>query len=295
MRIGLRLPGAGKFAGPETISTVARLAERIGFDSLWMTEHVALPTKIESRYPYRDDGKFLWAPDTPYLEILLSLAWAGAATEKITLGTSMLILPWHPLIPTAKGLVTLDVLIGGRLTVGIAVGWMKEQFELLGVEFDKRGPRTTEAIRAMRHMWAAAEVDFHGEFYDLSGFMMYPKPVRPEGIPIWLGGAAKPVLRRVAEVGDGWQPVAVNPDEFAELKTILGEYLEAEGRTFDDITLSVRPLWKMPMNGDTLNAYAELGVTELVCDTSFGHETLGEALEEIEALGEKLIPIARTL
>ncbi len=295
MRLGLRLPGAGKYAGPDAIRAVARLAEDLGFDSLWMTEHIALPTTIETRYPYRDDGNFLWPSETPYLEALLSLAWAAAATQKITLGTSMLILPWHPLVPTAKRLVTLDVLTGGRTVCGISVGWMKEQFDLLDVEFEQRGARTTEAIRAMRHMWTEHEIDFQGEFYNLSGFMMYPKPVRPEGIPIWLGGFSKPTLRRVAQVGDGWQPLAIKPDEYARLKDTLGEFLDAEGRSLDDITLSVRPLNKMPMNGETLQAYAELGVSECVCDTSFAHETLDQALKEIEALADVLAPIAPTL
>lgn len=120
MKVGIRIPGAGPWAGPEAITEVSRFAEKIGFDSLWMTDHVALPTRVETAYPYTDDGKFLWDPATPYLDCLTSLTWAAAATERMELGTSCLILPWRPLVQTAKTLVSIDVMSRGRLSVAIA-------------------------------------------------------------------------------------------------------------------------------------------------------------------------------
>lgn len=157
MKVGIRIPGAGPWAGPEAIAEISQFAEKAGFDSLWMTDHVALPTKVDTPYPYTSDGKFLWAPETPYLDCLTSLTWAAAATERVELGTSCLILPWRPLVQTTKTLVSIDVLSRGRLTVAIGVGWMKEQFDILGAPFKDRGRRVTEMINAMRHMWTEDE------------------------------------------------------------------------------------------------------------------------------------------
>ena len=162
MRFGLRLPGAGPYAGPEASVAFARRAEELGFDSLWMTDHIALPVDVRTRYPYRADGKFFWPPETPYLDTVLTLAWAAAATERIQVGTSVLIAGWHHPVNTAKAFATLDALNGGRTICGIGVGWMKEQFEILGAPFDTRGPRTTEYIALLKHLWSADEIDFHG-------------------------------------------------------------------------------------------------------------------------------------
>jgi probable F420-dependent oxidoreductase len=294
MRVGLRLPGAGPWAGPDAIADVAKYTEEVGFDSLWMTDHVALPTKIETEYPYSADGSFLWDPATPYLDTFMTLAWAAAATERVTIGTSVLILPWRPLVHTAKQIVSLDVLTKGRLILGVGVGWMREQFELLDADFSNRGPRTTEAIAVLRHMWNEDEVDFSGEYHDLHGFKMYPKPVRGT-VPVWIGGTSTRVLERVAKVGDGWNPLAITPDELREKKTILIDLLEQNGRTIDEITLAARPMHKIPLNEETLHAYSELGVTELICDTSFGHGEMADAMKQIEDLAENVLPTAHTL
>jgi probable F420-dependent oxidoreductase len=294
MKVGIRIPGAGPWAGPGAITTVSQHAEKLGFDSLWMTDHVALPTKVDTPYPYTSDGKFLWAPETPYLDCLTALTWAAAATERVELGTSCLILPWRPLVQTAKTLVSIDVLSEGRLTVAIGVGWMKEQFELLGAPFKDRGRRTTEMVKAMRHMWAEDEVGFSGEFYDLHDFKMYPKPVR-DRIPIWFAGYSEASLRRVAAIGDGWHPLAIAPDVYAEHLTTLKSYLEDAGRSIDDVELTARPLRTAPYNADTIDAYGSLGVTHFICDTSFEHDTMDKALEELDQLADAVLPAAHAL
>lgn len=294
MKVGIRIPGAGPWAGPEAITEVSRFAEKIGFDSLWMTDHVALPTRVDTPYPYTADGKFLWEADTPYLDCLTSLTWAAAATERVELGTSCLILPWRPLVQTAKTLVSIDVLSRGRLSVAVGVGWMKEQFELLGAPFKDRGKRTTEMVNAMRHMWTDDEVDFDGDFYQLHDFKMYPKPVRGT-IPIWFAGYSTASLRRIAAIGDGWHPLAIGPDEYAGYLATLREYVEEAGRSMDDITLTARPLRKAPYNAETIEAYGELGVTHFICDTSFEHATLEAAMEELEELAADVLPTAHRL
>ncbi|MEU0782655.1 TIGR03619 family F420-dependent LLM class oxidoreductase [Streptomyces sp. NPDC006173] len=294
MKVGIRIPGAGPWAGPDAISEVSRYAEKIGFDSLWMTDHVALPTKVETPYPYTTDGKFLWSPETPYLDCLTALTWAAAATETVELGTSCLILPWRPLVPTSKTLVSIDVLSKGRLSVAIGVGWMKEQFAALGAPFKDRGRRVTEMVNAMRQMWSDDEVDFDGEFYNLHDFKMYPKPVRGT-IPIWFAGYSEASLRRIAAIGDGWHPLAVGPEEYAGYLATLRTYVEEAGRDMGEITLTARPLRKAPYNAETIEAYGDLGVTHFICDTSFEHATLDSAMEELQALAEAVLPTAHRL
>jgi probable F420-dependent oxidoreductase len=292
MKFGLRLPGAGPFAGPEAITAFAQRAEELGFHSLWMTDHIALPTEVATRYPYREDGKFFWAPETPYLDTILVLTWASAATERIELGTSVLIASWHHPVNTAKAFATLDVLNGGRTVVGIGTGWMKEQFEILGAPFETRGARTTEYIKLLKHLWTEDEIDFHGEHFDFSGFKFYPKPVRKPSIPIWSGGKSTGVLKRVAAAADGWHPLYISPDELERKLKELEGYLADEGRTLDEITLSARPVTQAKLDQDTVDHYAGLGVELLIADTSFEHETLAGVLDEVSRLADDLLPFA---
>jgi alkanesulfonate monooxygenase SsuD/methylene tetrahydromethanopterin reductase-like flavin-dependent oxidoreductase (luciferase family) len=172
---------------------------------------------------------------------------------------------------------------------------MREQFDILGFSFDDRGPRTTEGIELLRHFWTADEVDFHSSHYDLHGFKMYPKPVRPEGIPIWCGGYSKASINRVAAVGDGWHPLALDPAGYRDHLSELAAALERRGRTLADVTLTARPLNKVPYTAETLEEYAALGVSHFVCDTSFEHPTLQAAMDEIENLAGTLLPVAHRL
>lgn len=290
MRFGLRLPGAGPFAGPEAIAAFASQAEELGFDSVWMTDHIALPVDIRTRYPYREDGKFFWSPETPYLDSILTLTWASAATKRIRVGTSVLIAGWHHPINTAKALATLDVLNGGRTILGIGTGWMREQFEIMGTPFERRGRRTTDYIRLLKHLWTTDTADFHGECFDYSGFKLYPKPVSQPSIPIWCGGKSDAVLRRVAAVADGWQPLYIAPDELKAKLKQLERYLAENGRTLADIDLSARPVTQAPLDRETIERYSALGVKLLVADTSFQHDSLQGALDEVARLAEKLMP-----
>lgn len=292
MRFGLRLPGAGPYAGPEAIEAFSVKAEELGFDSLWMTDHVALPTNIASKYPYREDGKFFWPPETPYLDAILTLAWASAATQRIKVGTSVLIAGWHHPLNTAKAFATLDVLNGGRTIVAIGTGWMREQFEIFGVPFETRGRRTTEYMKLLRHLWTADEIDFHGEFFDYSGFKFYPKPVRQPSIPLWCGGKSDGVLRRVADVADGWHPLYIGPDELERKLETLSGYLAARGRTLDEIELSARPVTQAAMDAATIDRYHKLGVKLLIADTSFEHDSLQGVLDELSRLADELMPFA---
>ena len=292
MKFGLRLPGAGPYAGPEAIEAFASKAEELGFDSLWMTDHIALPVDIGSRYPYREDGKFFWPAETPYLDTILTLAWASAATKRIRVGTSVLIAGWHHPLNTAKAFATLDVLNGGRTTVAIGTGWMREQFEIFGVPFESRGRRTTEYLRLLKHLWTEDLIDFHGEFFDYTGFKFYPKPKQQPAIPLWCGGKSDGVLRRVAAVADGWHPLYIAPDELEQKLETLQGYLAEHGRTLDEITLSARPVTQARMDAATVQRYTDLGVELLIADTSFEHDSLAGVLDELDRLADELMPFA---
>jgi probable F420-dependent oxidoreductase len=292
MKFGLRLPGAGPYAGPKAIEAFATKAEELGFDSLWMTDHVALPVDVGSKYPYREDGKFFWPPETPYLDTIMTLAWASACTERIRVGTSVLIAGWHDPLNTAKALASLDVLNGGRTTLAVGTGWMREQFDIFGVPFETRGRRTTEFIALLKHIWTEDLIDFKGEFFEYRGFKMYPKPAQPSSIPVWCGGKSDGVLRRVAAVADGWHPLYIAPDELETKLAVLSGYLADRGRTLDDIELSARPVTQAEMDAATVQRYADLGVKLLIADTSFEHENLQGVLDELDHLADELMPFA---
>lgn len=292
MKFGLRLPGAGPYAGPKAIEAFATKAEELGFDSLWMTDHVALPVDVGSKYPYREDGKFFWPPETPYLDTIMTLAWASACTEHIRVGTSVLIAGWHDPLNTAKALASLDVLNGGRTTLAVGTGWMREQFEIFGVPFETRGRRTTEFIALLKHLWTEDLIDFKGEFFEYRGFKMYPKPAQPNSIPVWCGGKSDGVLRRVAAVADGWHPLYIAPDELETKLGTLSGYLADKGRTLDEIELSARPVTQAEMDAATVQRYADLGVKLLIADTSFEHENLQGVLDELDRLADELMPFA---
>lgn len=292
MKFGLRLPGAGPYASPHAISAFATKAEELGFDSLFMTDHIALPVDIESKYPYREDGKFFWPPETPYYDSILTLAWASAATEHIRVGTSVLIAGWHSPVTTAKALATLDNLNGGRTICAIGAGWMKEQFEILGAPFKDRGARTTEFMKLLRHLWTEDLIDFQGQYFQYSGFKFYPKPVAQPSIPLWCGGKSTGVLKRVAAAADGWHPLYIGPDELEVKLRELSGYLAENGRSLDDISLSARPVTQATLDHATIDRYASMGVKLLVADTSFEHDTLQGVLDEVSALADQLMPFA---
>jgi probable F420-dependent oxidoreductase len=289
MRFGVRLPGAGPLATPDGIAAFARKAEEVGFDSLWMPNHVALPVRVDTRYPYREDGKFFWAPEAPYLDTILALTWASAATTRIQVGPSALVTAWHPPVNMAKELATLDFLNGGRTLLVVAAGWMKEQFDILGVPFSERGARCTEYVRLLKHLWTADTIDFHGRFFQFSGFKFYPKPVRKPSLPVWIGGKSDGSLRRVAAVGDGWHPLYLTPEEMGTKLEVLKGYLEEEGRSLDEVELSARPVTQAPMDLDTVERFAALGVRTVVWDPDFEHDRMDAVLGDLERMAERLL------
>ena len=215
MKIGCHLPMFGPIGTRHSVLTFARRMEALGYDSLWASDHVVIPHRIASRYPYSPTGKFPLAPEVPFLEPLTTLALVAGITERVQLGTSILVLPHRNPVLAAKMAATLDHLSEGRLVLGVGVGWMREEIELLGGNYDRRGAWSDEALTVMRACWRDPRTAHHGEFFSFDEIGVFPKPTRGD-IPILIGGHTPRALRRVVELGDGWHAAFPAPDELEE-------------------------------------------------------------------------------
>ncbi|MEY2438571.1 MAG: hypothetical protein QOF97_3407 [Acidimicrobiaceae bacterium] len=269
MRFGIHLPQYGRAAGPEAITRAARQAEELGFTDVWVSDHLAVPTGAP--YP----PPFLYEP-------VIALTWAAAATSSVGLGTSVLVLPYRHPLHLAKELATLDRLSGGRLILGAAAGWLEAEFVALGVPFNERGARTDEAIDAIRACWEQRPVEFAGPNVTLHDLQVLPQPDRR--VPIWIGGASRPALRRAVEKGDGWHGTFQSPDELAPTLRRL-----REARPEDSFTLSSRVGWD-GLSGDLdsyrhdLDAFEGLGLQHLMASPAQGD--LDDWLRSVEALAK---------
>ncbi len=270
MEFGCHLPVWGPAATRETLLGFARAMEALRYDSLWASDHVVIPYAIAPRYPYRAGGEFPLAPSTGFLEPLTALALVAGVTERARLGTSVLVLPHRHPVLAAKMLATLDHLAPGRVVLGAGVGWMREEIEVFGVPFERRGAWSDEAIRVMRACWQGEHVEHTGEFFRLPPLAALPRPARGT-VPIWIGGHTPRALRRVAELGDGWH--AAFPSS-VKMKAALAD-LEAACRAADrdpkSLTISAR--LGLPARHDAaalideIRALAALGVSHLILET----------------------------
>src|SRR5579863_4048456 len=230
MKIGLMFANSGPFANPALLAHLATEAERCGIESLWTVEHVVVPSGYQSKYPYSSSGKMPGGEDAAIPDPLLPLAFAAAVTKKIRLGTGVIILPQrHPLY-LAKEMATLDVLSGGRAMLGIGSGWLKEEFDALGLDFSRRGARTDEAILAMRALWNNDSATFRGKHFNFANVKSNPHPVQKGGIPIIVGGHSPAAARRAGKYGDGFFPALGDPKQLVELFKIVREAATAAGR-----------------------------------------------------------------
>jgi len=284
MKIGCHLPIYGDVATRATLLGFARRVEALGFDSLWVSDHVVLPWRVTSRYPYNATGDFPLAPDTPFLEPLTALAVVAGVTERIALGTSVLVLPHRHPVLLAKMLATLDQLSGGRVILGAGVGWMQEEIDLLGGDYRRRGAWSNEAIRVMRACWREPRPRFDGEFFRFDEIGVEPKPVRRD-IPIWIGGDTAAALRRVAEFGDGWHAAFPTPQSLEATLPSLREACRRVGRDIASVTLSARVGLAAKRPADEalaeLKALRDLGVVHVIL------ESRARQLDEMAALYEK--------
>jgi probable F420-dependent oxidoreductase len=253
MKLGIHLPQYGRAATPDAIRRVAQHAESIGYEDVWVSDHLVFPAG--QSYP----SPFLYDP-------LMALAWAAASTERIGLGTSVLVVPqYHPL-QLANSLASLDNLSGGRLTVAAGVGWSEAEFDALGQEFHNRGARTDEAIDIMRLVWSEDPASFHGAHYSFDDIKVQPKPAHR--IPIWIGGGNSATRRRAVERGDGFHAISTPPDQLAPVIAELHDRRAAAGFT-GEFTISYRTGWDPQgmdpgLIRDERDAYTAAGVEHVV-------------------------------
>lgn len=262
MRIGLAAIGIGNGARPDVLRESAIAAERAGFATLWVGEHVVLVEGQRSTYPYAESGAFPIAGDVDWLDPFAGLAFAAAVTSRIRLATGICLVPEHNPLVLAKQTASLDRLSSGRFALGAGVGWMAEEFAALGIPFERRAQRTREYVEILRRLWRDEVASFDGEFARFSGVRCHPKPLAGR-IPVIFGGESDAALGRAASIGDGWYGFNLNPAEAAERITALRARLAKRGRAVSEVEVIVAPYSKR-IDVDDIARYRDLGVDELV-------------------------------
>jgi probable F420-dependent oxidoreductase len=310
MDYGFYLANSGPTARPENLASIARKGEELGFHSMVVGDHVIVPRHIASPYPYTVGGEFPGAATGEYLEQLTLLTYLAGVTERIRLVPSVMILPHRNPVLTAKILATIDVLSHGRLTVGVGVGWMEEEFEALGLPpFAERGAVSDEYIRAFKELWTSDDPSFEGEYCRFSDITFLPKPVQKPHPPIWVGGQTRRAIRRAAELGDGWHPVGatpaapLEPEDLAEDMRLMARYAERVGRDPSEIEVAMKaPLYDSARSAggerrrftgepeqiaSDVRTYRDIGVSHLIFDVRSGDTN--ETLERMEWFSEDVV------
>jgi len=308
---GCSLPTRGTMSSPEALRSLAQRAEDLSYDSVWVSDHIILPRKVESFYPYAADGVPTFLPDEAYYEPLAALNYLAGCTQRVRLGTHVLILPYRNPVLTAKILATLDVLSGGRLILGAGVGWMEEEFLALGLNtYHERGAVTDEYIELYKELWTKDHPEFNGKYYQISGSGFQPKPVQKPHPPIWIGGHTGPAIRRAAKYGDGWMPIGLRPPAILEPEELAGKIArlrtltDQAGRPEDavEITFSTdvvfdgaagpgrRMVSGRPeqIAGD-LRLYQDLGVKNFIL--SFPAQSVEGLQESMERFSREVMPL----
>jgi probable F420-dependent oxidoreductase len=274
--LGVRLPIDGPAATPERVVEVARLAERLGYRTVWASDHVIIPSQVRPRYHGTPTGEFPFPPEHQWLEPLTTLAWVASACPRLEVATGILVLPQRNWLVVGKQAATLAHLSGGRFTLGIGVGWMEEEFRILGASFEDRVARTREAVSTLRRLWAGG---------DLEGARMRPTP--PGGrIQVLWGGYTRAARRCVAELGDGWLSADPGPAELAAGVAELRELAERAGRDPSALRVAAKPGVRVRATADLVAELAAAGATDFVVDPPHA-EGRERALEEIQRVAEE--------
>ena len=229
MKLGVTVPNNWGISDPQQVLAFGPLAEELGFDSVWVMDHLFNTGYIRERLE-----------DKPYYHPLGTLSYLAATTKKVLLGTSVLVLPYHNPVELAKYTASLDQMSGGRVTLGVGVGAMTEEFQALGIPMRQRASLTNESIKLMRELWSSPSPSYHSRRWEFSDLYFSPKPVQKPSIPIWVGGSSPGALQRVATLGDGWHPSGVSPEEYSLAKREIEDLAVAAGRDPAQLTWSIR-------------------------------------------------------
>lgn len=285
MKFGIIPINIGPTAAPDIMTALARHAESAGVESLWTFEHVIVPEEYESPYPYHSSGKMAASPETPFVDPLIALTYAAANTTTIRLGTGVNILSQTNPLLLAKQAASLDHLSGGRLLLGLGVGWLAEEFRAMSVPFERRGVRGDDSLAAMKKVWSGEVVEHESEFLSWHGFKSYPLPVQRPHPPLIIGGNSQAALRRVARFGDGWFAPSSKPEDLIPRIATLREEAGKIGR--DPSEIEITAFWTQAGKGmETVKAYADAGAHRLVAPLG----TLGDdPIQGIDSLAETVI------
>jgi probable F420-dependent oxidoreductase len=309
MQLGVFLPISGRATGPDTLREAAQSAERQGFDAVWSADRVVTPWEIRTPYPYAESHEFIVPPDRPFLDSFTCLAYLAGCTQTITLGISVLVLPYrHPLY-WARVAASIERLALGRLTLGVGVGWMEEEFAALGVPFKTRGRMTDEQLQILDLLWTQEHISFHGQHYAFDDVAFYPKPIQQPRIPLWVGGEGAAAQRRAGRYGDAWFPyfVSISPAELRDGYDNARREAEYAGRNADAVKLTCcRPIevTREPVPQDeralrgspeqlieALAVYRETGVEHLALQ--FMVPRWPDRMEQIERFATEVMPHVR--
>jgi probable F420-dependent oxidoreductase len=313
MQYGFSLPVRGSLANHDGIVGIAQCGERLGFVSATMADHVVFPTAVDSQYPYDASGQHPSTGDA--IEVLSLMAFVAGCTSTLRLVTSVLIVPHRNPVLAAKMIASTDVLSKGRITLGIGVGWLREEFKALDTaEFDHRGSVTDEYVAIYKRLWGPGPVEFSGKYYEFGPLRCEPLPYQRPHPPIWIGGHSKPALRRTARYADGWHPLGtvataeLRPPEFQTMLDELRRMTDAAGRNYADITIAfvarlretalpIDDPDRMPFSGsaeqliEDVETYRRMGVSHLSFD--FRCPSLEQTTDRMEWFAQQVMRRSR--
>jgi probable F420-dependent oxidoreductase len=308
MQFGLGLPHAGTSAHGPSVIKFARQAEALGFESLWCGDHIVLPTAGTTQYPYTSDGSFPRGAQIGFVETLTLLSYVAAVTERIRLGSTVIIVPYRNPIVQAKMFASLDVLSAGRAICGVGVGWLQKEFEVLGASYPNRGPVTDEYLQIFRTLWTEDHPEFHGKFYQFDGIQFWPKPVQ-NPLPIWVGGHSKRSIRRAIAYGAAWHPTRQTPEFVLEHIPYVRQEAERVGRDPARFIVSLKRSLHMTDIGlsgevsfrsgnslvgttqdilDDARRCQDFGIQQLTYD--FRTDDVDEQIAMMEQLADRIVP-----
>src|SRR5262245_44678677 len=289
MKFGIHYSlGVGIHPTGDDYLRIAQHAEALGYRSVWLGDHIVIPEQIAAPYPYTTDGAVGFARNTPWPDPFVLLAAIGVATQTILLGTSVVIVPYRKPLQVAKPVATVDLVSHGRYQFGVGIGWLKEEFDALGELFRERAARTREYLHVMKALWSGETATFQGQYFSFPTLHSNPLPVQKPHPPIIFGGESLPALKRIADLGDGWQPGPIPVEVFRARLDQLQTLMTERGRSMSELSISMigntRDLQQHP---EKIAALEEHGVTEMLL--SMMGPTVDATLQEIEEAARTLM------
>lgn len=279
MKFGIIFANVGPWQLPDNATAMGQIAEEFGIESLWCVEHVVVPKGYESAYPYSADGRMPGPENSPIPDPLVWMTWVAAKTTTIRLATGVIILPQRNPLVLAKEVATMDVLSGGRIDLGIGVGWLEEEFNALGIPFKQRASRTDDTVHALRAAWTQSPASYSGKYHDFSDVYVLPQPVQSGGVPIHVGGHTEAAARRAGRLGDGFFPAQGGVAELPGLLEVMRKEAADHGRDGDKIDVTAGASFDL----DEIRKLGDIGVSRLMIPPlAFDPDGLRQALDRFQ-------------